>query len=328
MPTIHDQFAVPDDCTQKQVPKIKIPRWAWNSFEPRHRLSTRRATRPAASTQMRTTSNPSRVYEDGDKISEHDSDVLAHEVVLVTPSTEQRSCKTKLWAFHHGGPKRGVRGAMQNEITYESPCLQYACANCWKWQPHLMHSQYSLGELLSEYATKVDKVDMEPLSPEIDPHILNNTWHNHTSRRSSTSAKSAASLEFPDPNASPILTPVKPSFAYDTLYSEACLPPHHDIDDIAPDQPDTFLLPASLTNQAVLAAPRKTQWLCTPRQQRTLRLCFSSHVGKKKFRELVVKREKKAKKAIYDRARRVRLQMMKEQMAGNHRSRTVKKHKG
>jgi hypothetical protein len=322
MATVDDQFAVPDDFTQRQLPKIKIPRWAWNSFEPQHHLSTRRATRSTASSQMRITPKTFTVHEDRHKITQSTSDTLVHEEESITPPTQQRSCKTRLWAFHHGGPKRGLRGAMQNEITYESPCLQYKCANCWKWQAHLMCGQYLAGELPGEDATKVDKVDIEPLSPKIDPHILNGTWQNYTwqnytSRRSST--KSTASLALPDPNASPILTPIKSSFAYDTLYPELSLSFNHGIDITPPDQQYTVFLQASLADQTVSTAPPETEWCCTPRQRHTVRLCFSSHVGKQKFRELVIKREKKAKKASYDRARRVRLQMMKRQMAANHR---------
>jgi hypothetical protein len=52
------------------------------------------------------------------------------------PSTRQ--CKARFFRFHHGGPKRQKRGDRQNEITYEAPCLQPTCANCWKWNPHLM----------------------------------------------------------------------------------------------------------------------------------------------------------------------------------------------
>jgi hypothetical protein len=55
---------------------------------------------------------------------------------LSRPPTRQ--CKARFFRFHHGGPKRQKRGDRQNEITYEAPCLQPTCANCWKWNPHLM----------------------------------------------------------------------------------------------------------------------------------------------------------------------------------------------
>jgi hypothetical protein len=56
-----------------------------------------------------------------------------------TPSQlSTRQCKARFFRFHHGGLKRQKRGDRQNEITYEAPCLHFTCANCWKWNPHLM----------------------------------------------------------------------------------------------------------------------------------------------------------------------------------------------
>jgi hypothetical protein len=316
MTTVNDHVAVADDCTQNRVPKIKIPKWAWNSFEPQHHLPTRRATRSTASTQMRTKPKTFTVHKDRDKFTQPTSDRLSHEEVSVTPFTQHRSCKTKLWTFHHGGPRRGVKGAMQNEITYEGPCLQYTCANCWNHHPHLVRSQHLVGELPSEDVPETNEVDMESLSPEIDPRILNNTWQDYTSREGS--ATSTESLALPDANGSPILTPVKWSFAHETLFSELSLPFSHDIGITPPDEQYSILLPTALAKQTTFAAPVRTSWRYTPRQRHTVRLCFPSHVGKQKFGELVVKREKKAKKASYDRARRTRLQLMKKQIAGNH----------
>jgi hypothetical protein len=75
--------------------------------------------------------------------------------VVSTPyQPPTRQCKVRFFRFHHGGPKRQKRGDRQNEITYEAPCLQLTCANCWKWNPHLMctddegqrHSIQSLAE--------------------------------------------------------------------------------------------------------------------------------------------------------------------------------------
>jgi hypothetical protein len=316
MTTVNDHIAVPDDCTQKQVPKIKIPKWAWNSFEPPHHLPAHGVTRSTASTQMRTKPKTFTVHEDRDKLIQPAFNTLLHEEVSLTPFTQHRSCKTKLWAFHHGGPRRGVKGAMQNEITCESPCLQSTCVNCWKWHPHLVRGQYSVDELPSEEVQETNEADMEPLSLEVDPRILNNTWQDYTSRKGS--AKSTASLALPDANGSPILTPVKSSFSHDAVFSELSLPFNHDIGNTPLDEQYSILLPSALAKQTNFAAPATSTWHYTLRQRHPVRLCFASHVGKQKFGELVVKREKKARKASYDRARRTRLQLMKNQIAGNH----------
>jgi hypothetical protein len=262
-----------DNCTRAPTPKIRIPKWAWNSFKP----------------------------QDQEK--------------PVPPSPYHRGCKTKLWRFHHGGPKRGVKGAMQNEITYETPCLQSGCANCWKWHPNLMRDQYSPGELPNEDVSRIDEVDIEPISPEIDPRILNGTWQDYMSQRSST--ESMGSFELTETIGTPVLTPVKSSFDYDSVNPDVYLPLQHDIDDIPTDQEYHIFLPTSIVSGTISGAPTKTRWRCTPRQRHTVRLCFPSHAGKRKFRLLVLRRDKKAKKAVYDREYRARLKITRERITGN-----------
>jgi hypothetical protein len=82
---------------------------------------------------------------------------------LSRPPTRQ--CKARFFRFHHGGPKRQKRGDRQNEITYEAPCLQLTCANCWKWNPHLMctddEGQHRSIQSLAEPVRSNDGISVE-----------------------------------------------------------------------------------------------------------------------------------------------------------------------
>jgi hypothetical protein len=120
----------------------------------------------------------------------------------------------------------------------------------------LVRSQHLVGELPGEDVPETNEVDMESLSPEIDPRILNNTWQDYTSREGS--ATSTESLALPDANGSPILTPVKWSFAHETLFSELSLPFNHDIGITPPDEQYSILLPTALAKQTTFAAPART----------------------------------------------------------------------
>jgi hypothetical protein len=178
-----------------------------------------------------------------------------------------------------------------------------------------MRDQYSPGELPSEDVSRIDEVDIEPISPEIDPRILNGTWRDYMSRQSST--ENVVGFEPTEAIGTPVLTPVKSSFDYDSVNTDVYLPLQHDIDDIPTDQEHHIFLPTSIASGTISGAPAKTRWRCTPRQRHTVRLCFPSHAGKQKFRLLVLRRDKKAKKAVYDREYRARLKITRERIIGH-----------
>jgi hypothetical protein len=206
-----------------------------------------------------------------------------------------KNCKVKLWSFHHGGPTRVVKGTLSNEITYEVPCLQPTCANCRKWHPRLVHNQDEIEERVAEEEPVVFqppiKHAIEPLSPEIDPRILDDTWRLYESRPGSAGSMQSIGR--------PALTPVEKSFENNGFPSPN---QHH-----GPLTPvyDVFL-PTFPLDQTTIAAPAETRWRTAPRQRRTLHLSFVSHEGKGKFRELLRNRERKARKREYDREYRAR----------------------
>jgi hypothetical protein len=118
----NDKTHQPTDAHDEHL-KIRIPRWAWNSYE----LQTQ-----AQHTSSRSTSGTHNEIDSKLKSSAHEN-----------PYTQPKNCRVKLWMFHYGGAKRVTRGALQHEIVYEGPCLQFTCPNCWKWHLHLMRDQYA-----------------------------------------------------------------------------------------------------------------------------------------------------------------------------------------
>jgi hypothetical protein len=314
MTTLHRHTAIQSGNTQTRNLTIKIPNWAWNSFEPYDLSLTHRVTRSTTSTGIRAKAKLTAAKEGHGRSAKPMFDDLVLEKKPAASSTQHWGCNIKLWAFHHGGPKRAVKGVMQNQITYESPCLLLTCANCWKWHTRLMRLRNSPGELPRKDPLSADGVDIEPISPEIDPRILNNTWHYYQSRRGSTNSTSPAP---PETIKTPMLTPVKQSFASNTLHQDVYLPHQHGIISDLLDQKYNILLPTSLVNQTISAAPVRTRWRSTPRQGQTVRLSFPSDEGKQKFKLLMCRREKKLKKRSYDQAYRARLKLKMEQVSGD-----------
>jgi hypothetical protein len=77
-------------------------------------------------------------------------------------------------------------------------------------------------------------------------------------------------------------------------------------------------LPTSLVHGTVASTSSvETKWRARPRQRFTVQFSFSSHKGKRRFRDLVRRREKKEKKRDYDRAYRARLKQAREQDLGS-----------
>jgi hypothetical protein len=156
-----------DHNTQPSGLKIRIPKWAWNAYEPppqtrsKLTLKLRLATQQPTGTTERTLDEPHR--EDGTPAQ------LRHPT----------NCKTKLWKFHYGGPARKTKGQSQHEITRETPCLQPTCANCWKWHPHLMRDESLPDEYTDQSIASNAHVNVEPISPDIDPRLLDDTWQEY-----------------------------------------------------------------------------------------------------------------------------------------------------
>ncbi|KAH8731571.1 hypothetical protein GQ44DRAFT_722533 [Phaeosphaeriaceae sp. PMI808] len=119
---------------QSHGAKILIPRWAWNSYRLESHVYQSQVFKSKIKTQLGASERQVNIAmtrtldkNGGKKVS-----------TLAPKFASRRHCKVKLWRFQYGGPKQVVRGAMQNEITYETPCLRSTCINCWQWHPHLM----------------------------------------------------------------------------------------------------------------------------------------------------------------------------------------------
>jgi hypothetical protein len=313
----HATQVVSDIATMSDQPrlKIRIPEAAWNAYNPRRQLPPRRVKRAAIRAASSTTSSTA-VLDKRGKIEKNPSGPPPSSVETITKA---RSCKVRLWGFHHGGPKRVIKGALQNEVTYETPCLQPTCANCWKWHPHLMREQtrpyHFLGDTLPEnFSPNIysSKPEIEPLSPPIDPSILDGTWQSYQSRRRSSSA--SISITSNEMNAL-VLTPVKTSFSSDLDHHSL---PFHVNSSSSSRQFYNIYLPTQLLSQTITSAPATTKWRSAPRKRYTIRLAFASHGGRGKFRDLVRKRERRAKRREYDRLYRAR-------KAGKGRGRAVGK---
>jgi hypothetical protein len=109
---------------EKNVIRLRIPKPLWNTCQPQ----PYQITKPQSKFQSKTKRHR-RVLK-----STH----VPTKTASAFTQSSTRQCKARFFRFHYGGPKRQKRGDRQDEITYEAPCLQFTCANCWKWNPHLM----------------------------------------------------------------------------------------------------------------------------------------------------------------------------------------------
>ncbi|KAH7406900.1 hypothetical protein DE146DRAFT_630174 [Phaeosphaeria sp. MPI-PUGE-AT-0046c] len=288
-----------DSLAASQILKSRIPKAIWNAYEPARRV-TRSAVRIVSSSFPSATQTTDRQNAPATRPT-NTSAVKIDEPV--TERIRPTDCKVKLWTFQYGGLKRVVKGKTANNIEYGTPCLQPTCKTCLQWHPRLMLEPETLGESSRQQAYHEPAMDIiEPISPEVDPRILNGTWQLYQSRRGS--ATSARSLGQPDIISTPELTPVKHSFARDLLPLNAAATPHRSLGSIPVASKWTVHLPVSLMSQAMATTSARTKWRATRRQQYMIRLTFLSRDGKKKFVELVRKREQKLKKQMYDRERR------------------------
>ncbi|KAF2026249.1 hypothetical protein EK21DRAFT_92583 [Setomelanomma holmii] len=289
--------------------KIRIPKDIWNACRPRSisSINTRegRVHAPTLRLKLRL---PARHVEPQQQSSTHDGVFRQQD----PRPTQPASCKVRLWSFHHGGPKRATKGALQNEITYETPCLRRTCTTCQRWHPHLLQAGTST-LTWTEHELNTSARSIEPISPEIDPRILDGTWRDYQSRRGSD--RSTTSVAHSAMSTTTVLTPAIGSFVDDPHLPDR-EPPAQSI--YYADSPPSLqtswniFLPTHLVEQTATGAPAKTRWRSAPRRRYTVHLSFRTYDGRRKFSQVLLGLEKKARKREYDRAYRARWKLARE----------------
>jgi hypothetical protein len=188
-------------------------------------------------------------------------------------------------------------------ITYEQPCLQPTCPSFRKWHAHLLQQHQ-----IPESRSLRGRPAQEPISPDIDPRILDGTWkHLQTLPHS---AGMTASVDTWGRTA--VLTPVIKTF------------PVHLHPLVAPYQANKYhiLVPTPLISHTTTTPSVRSKWRTTPRKRYTARLFFTSHAGRESYRAMMKAREKREKRREYDRARRARMRELKRE--GDNAGRTVR----
>ncbi|KAF1942891.1 hypothetical protein EJ02DRAFT_154133 [Clathrospora elynae] len=216
---------------------------------------------------------------------------------------EPTYCKVRLFRFHYGGPQRQRKGQCRHEITYEHPCLQPTCANCRNWHAHFLLAQELPHSADDGYPD--GKPEQEPISPDIDPRILDGSWQLVESRPTSAGALRVAFNTVPRHMHTPVFTPVSKFFRNDQPSPNLpnALQPLTTFKTPSTDK-YTIFLPTFLVVQSISSAPAHTQWRSTPRKRYTARLVLPSQEGKHKFELLLKKNDQRDKRREYDRARR------------------------
>jgi hypothetical protein len=169
---------------------IRISKTIWNICESQKNPQTHRITQTTSKRKSTSRSDQRRRKKRPGKTTIREASEFAVESAKerqqVSPSSQPTRCKVKLWRFLYGQPKA-------NSITYETPCLHPTCANCWIWHPHLVGQPQVPDELFGQWQRDQALPDFEPISPQIDPRLLDDTWLRAQSR--SASVESGASLE-------------------------------------------------------------------------------------------------------------------------------------
>jgi hypothetical protein len=257
--------------------KIRIPARLWNAYQLRA-CACKKPT-PRLKLRLRVPAPPITTNE----INLLDSEAKNH--------IEPQHCKVKLFRFHYGGPSRQRKGQWQNEITYEQPCLQASCSNCRQWHARLLHE----GQVLER--ERLGRPAQEPISPEVDPRILDGSWQ-------LVQDYGVRSVIGDVDTETAVLTPVVKAFS-----------PHHHHSPVfqAPvGSKYHVLLPTALVSRTTTTASVRSLWRTTPRKRWAARLTFDSREGKTKFEVLMKQRERRDRRRAYDRARRARLRDSKK----------------
>ena len=227
-----------------------------------------------------------------------------------------RQCKVKITRFQYGGPDARVGGKYRDMITLEAPCLQPTCANCWKWHAHLMRSPLDTDASLDNVHS-FEHPETSPLSPAIDPRILDDKWRMHSSRRNS--ATDIPGLTVPSAygqssasSTTPVLTPVDCVLATQRRFDRAAR--LHSYTSTVPAAPkyNVFLPKSLLRHTASQAASFKTRWREAARQSYTVRLSFSTDTGKVEFMTVLHEQARKEIKRERDCLRRLQKEVVRE----------------
>lgn len=280
-----------------------IPAAAWNACEAHHTRSRQAALERSRKVKLKLRLSP-----------EQPAATTTHQDT--TPSPTRQEGKTAL-----GDPTK-------TDFTHTSPCLEFTCTTCEKGHAHLTRKQSDPDAQLREHELehwlwtaetlpfrgisdlqRNTKPPIEPLTPLIDPRILDGTWRIYQPSPVATPTTS------PTPSLgvrTPMLTPVDKSYPLANNTHITPSPPQYIPYPPRPQRqptPPTYdiFLPTSLVKQTISGAPARTAWRSEPRKRLTVRL----RVGKK-LGDLLKRREKKERKREYDRAYRARKKQRRE----------------
>jgi hypothetical protein len=201
------------------------------------------------------------------------------------------NCKTKTGRFQYG----------RHDISYAGPCLRETCKSCWIWHGRVMRdealpdqhvgAEEGSGGGIEGGGDGGECAQVEPISPPIDPSILDGTWrtlwtHDPGFQNPNTPLVSPTSH-------TPVLTPV-----------DRCLTsvPVSSSPDYMHSRSYNIFIPTSLANTAVAGASAKTGWRDEPRRRLTVRL----PVGGERLGAVIKERERREKARAYGRARRAK----------------------
>ncbi|KAH7066598.1 hypothetical protein BKA63DRAFT_425335 [Paraphoma chrysanthemicola] len=174
MPKIRPQALPSENGFHTRNLKIRVPRILWNAYQAPHEPYQSLTARQSDTTRLIL-----RLELPEERLAKLKPSAIPNDIDgSQSESTERTSCKVKLWAFHHGGRKRVTKGVSQHGVTYETPCLESTCANCWKWHRHLMPA-YCPSQDFEHLQHYLGSCDTEPSSPDIDPRILDGSWRDH-----------------------------------------------------------------------------------------------------------------------------------------------------
>jgi hypothetical protein len=173
-------------------------------------------------------------------------------------------CRTFLYRFLPG----------PHDMRLEAPCLQSSCKSCVKWHPNLV----------SEPACIVTRPAVEPLSPILDPKLLEPWDPEIIYTEGSDVSVQELSSSFPPTNSMELKNvhaPITPFLDGHNPPSSFKLPSI---------QRYNVLLPESLLNDTVSRPiPAKSLWRTCPRKSYTAILTFRSLSARQGFTERVAK---------------------------------------
>ncbi|KAF2621706.1 hypothetical protein BU25DRAFT_463495 [Macroventuria anomochaeta] len=288
--------------TESEGQKIRLTfaRDIWNAYTPRTQSSTISPIKSKEGQKRKRKPTPIKTEDDASTKKAKQSPPIL------------RQCKVKVSRFQYGGPDARVGGRYRDMITLETPCFQTTCKNCWMGHGHLMRSLSR-----TDSAHNLEHPEMEPLSPAVDPMIVNDEWQMYQSRRNSTTDISALTVPSArgqiSTDSSPILTPVDAAFATQCGFNRLLTPsPYTSTAPATPQKYNIFLPTSLLRHTASQTLPSKTRWRETSRQHHTVRLAFSTNKGRAEFKSLVHEQAKKGIKRERERLRRATKQVVRE----------------